>query len=218
MDYLPHSSFPDRRTQSGIVLFIALIALVILSLAGISLFRALNASSLISGNLAYRQAALSASDIGVENAITTLSTLSEDQRWGTTPVTGYWAIRQSAFDPFAPCWKTNADGECTETSWTDANSILVPSASSAGNSIRYVIHRLCDQTGGPAKVDSRCSTAPPAVAGVAGGGDGSSRKVYGYGEGTPDPETTNSPYYRITTRVEGTRNSVAYTQVMVYFQ
>lgn len=211
------------RQERGIVLFVALIALVILSLAGISLFRTIDASGLISGNLAFRQAALSATDIGVERAIAYLSSLSEGQRWnGVAPdpddpeenpavaVAGYWPTRQLTFDPFSAA------------SWQAANPVTVTVAQGApdnGDVIQFVIHRLCDNPGNPADAAAApgCSRAP-ATAGGALGGEGSSRKIFGYGEGTPDPAVTNSPYYRITTRVSGARNSVAYTQVLVFFQ
>ena len=44
---------PSRRKQSGVVLFISLIILVAMSLAGIALIRSVDTSNLIAGNLAF---------------------------------------------------------------------------------------------------------------------------------------------------------------------
>ena len=44
------------RAQQGVILFIALIVLVAMSLAGIALMRSVDTNVLIAGNLAFRQA------------------------------------------------------------------------------------------------------------------------------------------------------------------
>lgn len=199
-----------RTGQGGVVLFVALIALIIMSLAGISLFRSVDSVGLISGNLAYRQAALTVSDVGVEQAITFLSSLNSEQRHAElNPRQGYWPTRQLGFDPATYNWAAAGNAQTVTVAQGAPNN---------GDLIQFVIHRLCDTTGEPAAVGTGCSTAPAGAAGGSVGGDGASRKIFGYGEGTPDPDTTNSPYYRITTRVQGARNSIAYTQVLIHFQ
>ena len=62
------------RRQRGVVLFVALIAVLIMTLAGVAIMRTLDSSSTLGGNLAYRQAALSQADRGV-NA-------EETNNWG----------------------------------------------------------------------------------------------------------------------------------------
>ena len=57
-----------RRDQRGVVLFIALIVLVAMSLAGIAIMRSVDTGNLISGNVAFKQGTLSAADRGVDDA------------------------------------------------------------------------------------------------------------------------------------------------------
>jgi len=51
-----------RTREQGVILFVALIVLVAMSLAGIALMRSVDTSVLVAGNLAYRQGATSVAD------------------------------------------------------------------------------------------------------------------------------------------------------------
>ncbi|UUZ75298.1 hypothetical protein LP414_26180 [Polaromonas sp. P1(28)-13] len=64
-----------RSKQHGVSLIIALIALIAMTFAGLALIRAVDTSNVISGNLAFRQASLHATDVGVETALTALGTI-----------------------------------------------------------------------------------------------------------------------------------------------
>ena len=55
------------------VLFFALIALVVMSLAAVALIRSVDTSTMIAGNLAFKQSATTSGDSGVEGAITALT-------------------------------------------------------------------------------------------------------------------------------------------------
>ena len=59
--------FPSR--EKGVVLFIALIVLVAMSMAGISMMRAVDAGTKIAGNLAFRQSATQAAEPAFETAM-----------------------------------------------------------------------------------------------------------------------------------------------------
>ena len=59
-------------TQRGVVLFIALLVMVALSLAGIALIRSTDTATIVTGNLAFKQAAASAVDRSIEQAIDAL--------------------------------------------------------------------------------------------------------------------------------------------------
>lgn len=59
--------------QRGVVLFFTLIALVVMSLAAVALIRSVDTSTMIAGNLAFRQSATSSGDSGIEAAIAWLS-------------------------------------------------------------------------------------------------------------------------------------------------
>ncbi len=58
-----------RRTQGGVVLFVALIAMVILSLAGVALVRAVDSSTGVAGNLAFRQSSIAPVNLAIEKAV-----------------------------------------------------------------------------------------------------------------------------------------------------
>ena len=55
------------RLQQGVVSFIALVALVVMSLAAVALIRSVDTATLIAGNLAFKQAATASADAGVES-------------------------------------------------------------------------------------------------------------------------------------------------------
>jgi len=63
----PHSHstrHPAAGPQRGVVLFVALIALVVMSLAAVALIRSVDTATIIAGNLAFRQSATTSSDRG----------------------------------------------------------------------------------------------------------------------------------------------------------
>ncbi len=62
----------SRLRQRGVVLFIALLVMVALSLAGIALIRSADTATIVAGNLAFKQAAASAVDRGIEQAVEAL--------------------------------------------------------------------------------------------------------------------------------------------------
>jgi Tfp pilus assembly protein PilX len=179
-----------RKAQDGVVLFIALIVLVAMTLAGIAVMRSVDTNVLIAGNLAFRNAALSAGDAGIEAARNWLTTqtagnLVNDQ------LPGYYANWQDTFNPATFDWGANAS-----LVGTDAN----------GNQIRYVVHRLCAESA--KTVDgTECFKVSSTSAGSTKGGGS-----YGV---TP-LKGSAQPYYRITTRVDGPHNTVGYVQAFVY--
>ena len=70
---LGHSNAAARRraprsAQRGVVLFVALIAMVVLSLAGVALIRATDAGTSVAGNLSFRQSSIALINIAVEKA------------------------------------------------------------------------------------------------------------------------------------------------------
>jgi hypothetical protein len=58
--------------ERGVVMFIALLVMVALSLAGIALIRSSDTATVVAGNLAFKQAAASAVDRSIEQAISAL--------------------------------------------------------------------------------------------------------------------------------------------------
>ena len=66
------------KQQRGVVLFLALIALVIMSLAAVALIRSVDTNTLIAGNLSFKQAATTSADAGTEAAIAMLIGMRDD--------------------------------------------------------------------------------------------------------------------------------------------
>jgi len=69
---LRHTSAAAMRRQHGVVLFIALIAMVVMSLAGVALIRSVDTTGSVAGNLAFREASIPAVNMAVEEAVQAL--------------------------------------------------------------------------------------------------------------------------------------------------
>jgi Tfp pilus assembly protein PilX len=192
------ASLPSR--VRGAVLFIALIVLVAMTLAGIAIMRSVDTTTLIAGNLAFKQGAMQSSDNGLEQAYQwllanrpTLSATNAGQGYNSGYATPVWT---------------------TAGTWT--NSVTV-GTDAAGNTISYQIHRMCNCPDTlyngvcPSLQTNQCALDNP------------------LGTGAPPPPaagesfTVGSPgflqdprlYYRITVRTQGPRSTVSYVQAMV---
>lgn len=185
------------QAQRGAVLFIALIVLVAMSLAGIALIRGVDTTNLIAGNLAFKQNAMHGGDWGLEEARAWLQSKSAPDLYNNDPGQGYYAAMQTGLD------FTRTDPSLPDFDWE--NSSFNAGADPAGNAIRYVIHRMCDLAGNPGSVNCVRTTA--------GGTSDSTKGGATYG-GAALPSTSQI-YYRITARVTGPRNTVSYVQMMV---
>jgi Tfp pilus assembly protein PilX len=189
---LVHSAQPAK--QAGVVLFIALIALIVMSLAAVALIRSVDTNTIIAGNLSFKQSALISSDSGVETA---LSWLGVDRNLDSNlSSNGYYAS-------FSEDAKALADGSNAQPA-TGAN--ITAGVDSSGNTIRYVIERMCKKTG--AADTSHCLYGPP--------GEDENSKSHCDLSNPCLGEPTGALLYRITTRVTGPKNTVTYSQAFVY--
>lgn len=181
-----------RRKQHGVSLIIALIALVALTLAGLALIRSTDTSNVISGNLAFREASLHATDVGVEAAITalgTIATLSLNANYPAGCAVGacnYYPTMQAA---------VTAAGVPTVINWSAVPNNIVDSS----YAVQYVVDRLCDDPTPVTDIATKCMN----VAGTSVG----SKKA-----GAVSFTSANQVYYRVTVRVVGPRNSVSIVQ------
>ncbi|MDP2827754.1 MAG: hypothetical protein Q8O37_04025 [Sulfuricellaceae bacterium] len=202
----PKSKALDK--QQGVVLLIALIMLVAMTMAGVALVRSVDTTTMIAGNLAFKQSATSSGDRGVETAIAWLTTnagsLEADNTAG-----GYYAASQDCLDLTGNGSKPSASctPPYTALDW-DANAATL-SADAVGNKINYVIHRMCDAAG-PLDGGS-CATEQDTQAGSSTGGV---RQMTTYQPGTW-ATVANRGYYRITVRVSGPRDNMSYVQTFV---
>lgn len=65
---IPSISAPAQR-QRGVVLLIALIVLIAMTLAGLALWRSVDATNVIAGNLAFKESTLMSADRGLQAAL-----------------------------------------------------------------------------------------------------------------------------------------------------
>ncbi len=176
-----------RASQRGVVLFIALIVLVAMTLAGIAVMRSVDANNMIAGNLALRNAATSAGDAGLEFARDWLK--SKTAGFLQDDSTGYYANWQDPFNHKAFDW--------------DSAGVSLGSDGN-GNTIYYVVHRMCKESGKSLNATD-CFKKEAEASGGSKGGD----------EGSP-PTPVARAYFRITAKVVGPRNTVSYVQSFVY--
>lgn len=204
------------RQQQGLVLVLALIVLTAMSLAAIGLMRGVLGSNRVAGNLAFQEATLQAGDVGIETAIAWLEQKSRETGPIVPPATtampanklfnnitadseGYKYVATRA-DP------NPAQNQTWESFWAtlvSANQVNTLPTDAAGNSVSFVIHRLCANTGAPAAAN--CEATPALPAAIATSSKSNSLKL----------NDSSQVYYRITARVQGARNAVSYIQAMV---
>ncbi|CAG0934712.1 hypothetical protein RHDC3_03022 [Rhodocyclaceae bacterium] len=198
---LANSRRRGGASQRGVVLIVSLIVLVAMTLAGIGLMRSVSTGNRVAGNLAFQQAATQAADVGIETAIAWLeannvgATLHQSTPVGA-PV-GYFALREgpTAGVSWDAYWRANLE---------PSGRVNAMPADAAGNTVFYVIHRLCNAAGDPAS-GIGCSVAPGVV-----GSEGGSK-----GSGVLPVKLPSQQYYRITARVTGPRNTSSIVQVVV---
>jgi Tfp pilus assembly protein PilX len=200
--------------ERGIVMFIALLVMVALSLAGIALIRSADTATIVAGNLAFKQAAISAVDRSFEQAVAALfdpvtppatpAPVIADKTVDL-PAQNYFACVQAVG---GGCLPANAPiPEIPDALTTPAkiaaaglHTDLVPT-DAAGNKSYYVIERMCANSG--AAVGSNCNLSSTSLGADAG------TQHY---EGLVRP---GGAYYRVTVRVEGPRKTVAYAQAIL---
>lgn len=188
--------------QQGAVLFIALIALVAMTLAGIALVRSIDTATVISGNIAFRESATHSGDTGTEAAVAWLSASGAGPTLFTDHLDAGYVANGLAYQQPPP-------GQNWDQYWNDtllpAGQITAMPTDTAGNTVSYVIHRLCYSAGDPLAPATGCATSL-----LQGGVEGSSQ-----GAGAIALQGTTQVYYRVTSRIAGPKGTVSYVQTMI---
>lgn len=195
---------PRRRTQRGVVLIVALIVLVAMSLGGAAILRSVDTSTLIAGNIAFKQRTLQGADLGLETAVKWISdnrtNLNSDSPGNAyySAVTGGAAGGSQRF-----AWEVSG-------SWANAKLVGVDAA---GNTVHYVIHRMCTQPGlAKDAAGQLCGTDLGSSGGtaIATPSEGAS-----FASGASAYAGAPKLYLRVTVRSTGPRNAVSFVQAMV---
>jgi type IV pilus assembly protein PilX len=213
----------QRQLQRGVSLLFALLALAAMSLAAVALVRSVDSGSLVIGNLAFKQDATRAADVAAERARAWLTT-SGANLTADAPAAGYYATAQNTLDPTGRLtsaanrlavvnWDADScacvGSTCTTCTHTPSATFTVGSGSGAVRA-SYVITRLCPLDGA---VTGANACAQPANLRTSNRKDHSTQDQVNQ---TAEPPATAAAYYRVVVRTVGGRNSVSFTETILY--
>ncbi len=196
-----------RGREEGLVLVIALIVLVAMTLAAIGMVRSIDTGTLVAGNIGFRESAVASADTGIEKARQWLIGQSSGNVLTTdSPSNGYYSTRQAGLDftgnsPGSPGVDWGGSDPSQPTKAFDLGVI-----DATGAHAYFVINRLCKNPGNVNDPNQACATSSSA-------GSGSTQKVADYSEYAL--KGVLSPFYRITVRVNGPKNTVSYVQAVI---
>src|SRR5476649_2087114 len=182
--------------QRGIALPIMLIMLTVMLVSSIYLLKSSTSTTLTTSNLAYDASLSKADDLGVHTAYAWLRNIPDKSvLTADIPASGYVST--------------------LNTAWTVSNAqfwigavTMAPDA--AGNTVQYVVHRMCAFTGLYNALNNRCmltSARPNAAAQVQMGTS--------LGRGNPAFAGQPQLHYVITARIFGPRGGNVVTQSVV---
>jgi len=181
-----------RGAQRGTVLMIVLVALVAMLVSVIALSRSMDTNQMVAGNLAFRNAAVHSSDAGVLAAVQWLQgTVGTATLNTTNAASGYYAL------VLEPDWEL-------PQLWEACAACRIDDA--AGNSVRWVVHRMCSNDGNPNDPNVSCSLLTAGSAAASGGS---------YAGDATNFTGNAQNYYRVTVRVVGPRNASTLVQAFV---
>lgn len=199
-----------RKRERGVVVFISLIVLVVMTLASVGLVRSMDTATLISGNLAFKQISLQLADIGTEaaaNELVRFSTTSADAIYpagcSSNGACRYYPVMQTLDSRGAP----------STTNWTNVaktSAITFPSTFNgngvipSGFNVQFVVERLCSGTLPITNLASNCYSTP------SDDSEGGSKKG-----GTQAFTSVGTIYYRATIRVSDAKGAETITQVVL---
>ena len=181
--------------QHGIALLVALVVLAALGLVAVALIRSVDTTTSVVGNLGSRQTSLLTANRAVEEAVAALFEAP------------YAVLDKDADDVGHNYYASIQPGEGRNgvprmlQNLADYPAAARTIADDAGNTIRYVIERVCNAAGDA--IPARCDTTEAAP--VVGTTTGETSRV----------ELPRTPLYRLTIRVDGPRNTVSFAQAML---
>jgi type IV pilus assembly protein PilX len=167
---------PSPKCQQGLVLFISLIVLVIMTLAGIAMVRSITTSTQVANNLSLRQGTTAAADLALESArqwLINISNTAPATLNADSAVNGYSATNTA--NPISLTdgtkWRANSgwvwvSNSCTPTPCTPAAMTQATGAAAVVNangfSAAYLIQRSCSNAAAPTLViDTVAATGNP---------------------------------------------------------
>lgn len=192
-----------HRQQKGLVLFVALIALVAMSLAAAALIRSVDSNVLAAGNLAFKQSAIMSAETGVARAYRFINENQALLDGSGASVAGYYPTINSALNLTA------------DSTWASGSSINVTNdiSDKSGNTVRLVLQRMCRDVGDGDKENCLLGYGNTAANSKGNKSEGGGAGGGGFGGAKGN---TAAVVYRATVRVTGPRNTVSYLQAFIY--
>lgn len=191
-----------RRRQSGFSLLFALIALIILLVAAVSVMQSSGSSLFTSGNAAFQQDILARADVANVKIFSLL------RSGGALSTEANLANSSKSSNYSAVALNTNKQGVplalISDTKFDEVGVSSNDIKDDASNTvIRYVIERLCDQAGESGALGREHCIHEPDPNPILGGSS------QGAGSGI---RPGFAPVYRVSVRIQGPRGSEAYLQ------
>ena len=175
----------------GVILLVAMVAVVALAFAGMALVRAVATSAAIGSNVNARQQAIFAASVALERDVVALFEGGSIDTTNDDPPHNYFASRQAGEDRRGvPAMLLSPADYPAGAGVADAGD---------GFTVRHVIERLC-LLPGAASIEN-CTLSPPRVDGASGA--------------PPAGEPVRQPAYRVTMRVEGPAGAATFVQAML---
>lgn len=192
---IPYRSRAAHR-QRGVVLFIALMAMVVMTMAALTLMRTSGTTGTIAGNLSFQQATTQATDAGVELAFQTLTSLANPDADVTNQ---YFAFAQNVDAAGVPVVAWNRL-PCYNA--LDPARATIACSDESAYRIQYVIDRQC----------STPFVSPQASCLIEAQTDDGSRAA-----GHTRFQTSPAMLYRVSVRALGPRGTASIVQAILAF-
>lgn len=213
----------QKTTQSGMVLIVVLISVVMMTMAAMALVRSIDTGALIIGNLAFRQAATAAADKAVERAVNVLQGKiagSASYTDDASASSAYYATSLESLDMTGNSTATTrvlADWDNNSCAYAAAGSYAACKAASTpvtegGYTTSFIIMRMCKTAGDHNLTTNNC--AKPLSSSSTG--ESAKKGELKYGEDKRFMPASG-PYFRVVVRSRGPRNTTSYTETYLHF-
>jgi hypothetical protein len=198
-----HSLHASRRQGGVVATLIAVVVLVATLLAAMALLKSVDTANNVAGSMAFRQSAFQEAERAYTDIRTNLDTYFAPPVSDTdAPAKGYYASLQAHTSTVRP--------EIPDVLLNKTSGKIVVMADVAGantqNHVAYIVERLCPAAG--AATQNTCIVPGTAIS----GGTSSNLTT---DPGIPFNTTGSAAAFRLTVRVDGPRNAVAYVQTII---
>ena len=207
---LRRSAIAPPRRQRGVVLFIALIAMLLLSLAGIALMRSVDTSMGIAGNLGFRHATGAPVNEAIDESVRIMfKTGAVPVKTADFPSQNYFAQIQPGESRHGVPALLQGDYGTMKAAYAGVVTTAPMFDAVSGTEMRWIVERLCNSQATLPELTGHCDTMPPKVSQA--GTDNTC---------VTDPKYCLTlppiPVYRITVRADiPNTNAVSFAQAFV---